>query len=114
MYPFQGFDVVEVWNGLWTLDRPWNADNEAAVAEWGRSLAADIHSGRWRPAIGNSDAHLAIHTTMGGSTSAIQLRPARMPARTASVLSFSASTTVCGMPIWPSWKATLWTIHRSQ
>jgi hypothetical protein len=26
--------VVEVWNGRWTSDRPWNADNEAAVAEW--------------------------------------------------------------------------------
>lgn len=40
-------------------DRPWNADNEAALSEWGRSLAADIHDGRWRPAIGNSDTHLA-------------------------------------------------------
>lgn len=59
MYPFQGFDVVEVWNGLWKSDLPWNADNEAALAEWGRSLAADIHRGRWRPAIGNSDTHLA-------------------------------------------------------
>lgn len=59
MYPFRGFDVVEVWNGLWTSDRPWNADNEAALSEWGRSLAADIHDGRWRPAIGNSDTHLA-------------------------------------------------------
>lgn len=58
MYPFQGFDVVEVWNGLWTSDLPWNADNEAALAEWGRSLAADIHQGRWRPAMGNSDTHL--------------------------------------------------------
>lgn len=58
MYPYQGFDVVEVWNGLWASDRPWNADNEAALAEWGRSLAADIHAGRWRPAMGNSDTHL--------------------------------------------------------
>ncbi|MFG3581933.1 CehA/McbA family metallohydrolase [Micromonospora chersina] len=58
MYPFQGFDVVEVWNGLWSSDLPWNADNEAALAEWGRSLAADIHRGKWRPAIGNSDTHL--------------------------------------------------------
>jgi hypothetical protein len=32
----QGFDAVEVWNGLWTSDRPWNAGNEAALAEWGR------------------------------------------------------------------------------
>jgi hypothetical protein len=58
MYSFQGFDVVEVWNGLWTSDRPWNADNEAALAEWGRSLAADIQTGSWRPAMGNSDTHL--------------------------------------------------------
>lgn len=59
MYPYQSFDAVEVWNGPWASDRPWNADNEAALAEWGRSLAADIHCGRWRPAIGNSDVHLA-------------------------------------------------------
>lgn len=58
MYPYQGFDVVEVWNGLWTSDRPWNADNEAALAEWGRGLAVEIHGGRWRPAMGNSDTHL--------------------------------------------------------
>jgi hypothetical protein len=58
MYQYQGFDAVEVWNGLWASDRPWNADNEAALAEWGRGLAADIHSGRWRPAMGNSDTHL--------------------------------------------------------
>jgi hypothetical protein len=57
MYPFGGFDLVEVWNGLWTSDRPWNADNNAAVAEWGRSLAAGIRAGRWRPAMGNSDTH---------------------------------------------------------
>ncbi|MEU3031242.1 CehA/McbA family metallohydrolase [Streptomyces incarnatus] len=58
MFPFQGFDVVEVWNGLWTSDLPWNADNEAAMAEWGRSLAADLRAGSWRPAMGNSDTHL--------------------------------------------------------
>ena len=58
MYPYQGFDVVEVWNGPWSSDVPWQADNEAALAEWGRSLAADIHQGRWRPAMGNSDTHL--------------------------------------------------------
>ncbi|MGI5127094.1 CehA/McbA family metallohydrolase [Pseudonocardia sp. CA-107938] len=54
-YPFELFDAVEVWNGPWTSDVPWQADNHAAVAEWSRSLAA----GRWRPAVGNSDAHLA-------------------------------------------------------
>ncbi|MCX4850838.1 CehA/McbA family metallohydrolase [Streptomyces sp. NBC_00893] len=59
MYPYRGFDVVEVWNGAWSSDVPWNADNEAALAEWGRGLAADIHRGRWRPAMGNSDTHLA-------------------------------------------------------
>jgi hypothetical protein len=59
MYPYHGFDVVEVWNGLWSSDLPWNADNEAALAEWGRNLAAGIHRGRWRPAMGNSDTHLS-------------------------------------------------------
>lgn len=58
MFPFRGFDVVEVWNGLWTSDQPWNADNEAALAEWGRGLAADLRTGAWRPAMGNSDTHL--------------------------------------------------------
>ena len=59
MYPFRGFDVVEVWNGQWNSDLWWQADNEAALAEWGRGLAADIRRhGRWRPAVGNSDTHL--------------------------------------------------------
>ncbi len=58
MYPFRGFDVVEVWNGLWRSDLPWSADNERALAEWDRSLAHDIDFGRWRPAMGNSDTHL--------------------------------------------------------
>ncbi|MGA4837624.1 CehA/McbA family metallohydrolase [Streptomyces sp. G45] len=58
MYSFQGFDVVEVWNGPWTSDLPWQADNEAALDEWGRSLAADIQTGSWWPAMGNSDTHL--------------------------------------------------------
>jgi len=58
-YAYQGFDAVEVWNGPWTSDVPWQADNEAALAEWARSLAADVPEGRWRPAIGNSDTHLA-------------------------------------------------------
>ncbi len=58
MFPLQSFDAVEVWNGLWNSDRPWNADNEATLAEWGRSLAADIRAGAWRSAVGNSDTHL--------------------------------------------------------
>lgn len=58
MYPLREFDAVEVWNGLWRSDLPWNADNEAALAEWGRGLAAGICAGRWLPAIGSSDTHL--------------------------------------------------------
>jgi len=47
-----------VWNGLWASDLPWNADNEAALAEWSRSLPADVQGGRWRSALGDSDTHL--------------------------------------------------------
>jgi hypothetical protein len=47
-------DAVEVWNGLWASERPRNADNEAALTEWDRGLAADIHCGRWRPATGTA------------------------------------------------------------
>ncbi|GHJ38771.1 hypothetical protein Sm713_43800 [Streptomyces sp. TS71-3] len=57
-YPYEGFDAVEVWNGAWDSEVPWQADNEAALAEWGRALARDVRRGRWRPAIGDSDAHL--------------------------------------------------------
>jgi hypothetical protein len=57
MFPFDGFDAVEVWNGRWTSDLPWNADNESALAAWGHTLAADLHQGPWRPAMGNSDTH---------------------------------------------------------
>jgi len=57
-YPFELFDAVEVWNGQWTSDLPWQADNETALAEWGRGLAGGIATGRWLPAVGNSDAHL--------------------------------------------------------
>jgi hypothetical protein len=56
--PFDEFDAVEVWNGQWSSDLPWNADNGAAVAAWGRALASGVRGGRWLPAIGNSDAHL--------------------------------------------------------
>jgi len=58
MFSYQGFDLVEVWNGQWSSELAWNADNEAALAEWGRGLAAGLHQGSWRPAIGNSDTHL--------------------------------------------------------
>ena len=58
MYSYEDLDVIEVWNGLWTSDRPWNADNEAALATWGRSLAQETHTGHWQPAMGSSDTHL--------------------------------------------------------
>lgn len=50
--PLDGFDLIEVWNGPWHSDVPWQADNEAALATWSRDPAA-------RPAIGSSDIHLA-------------------------------------------------------
>jgi hypothetical protein len=56
-YPYEEFDAVEVWNGLWASDRPWNADNEAGLADWTRSLVGDVPRGAWRPALGNSDTH---------------------------------------------------------
>ncbi|WP_243726545.1 CehA/McbA family metallohydrolase [Actinocrispum wychmicini] len=40
-------DLVEVWNGPWTLD------DEATVIAWDSLLRA----GRWVPAVGNSDSH---------------------------------------------------------
>ena len=58
-YPYSALDVVEVWNGLWTSDLPWQADNETALANWSRNLRAEVLSGSWRPAMGNSDTHLA-------------------------------------------------------
>jgi len=64
-YRYRGFEAVEVWNGLWSSDRPWNADNGTALAEWGRTLVADLGAGvagddgPWRPAVGGSDAHQA-------------------------------------------------------
>ncbi|MFE9422251.1 CehA/McbA family metallohydrolase [Kitasatospora sp. NPDC006697] len=58
LFPMHGFDVVEVWNGLWSSDLPWNADNETALTDWARSLTADVPTGSWRPAMGNSDVHL--------------------------------------------------------
>ena len=42
LHPYQDFDAFEVWNGPWTSEVPWQADNEAALAEWARSLAADV------------------------------------------------------------------------
>jgi hypothetical protein len=56
-YPIADFDLIEVWNGLWSSSRPWNADNEAGLADWAHSLSDDVARGQWRPAIGSSDMH---------------------------------------------------------
>jgi hypothetical protein len=50
-YGYQQADLVEVWNGPWTLD------DEAAVMSWHGMLRAGI----WVPAVGNSDAHHPDH-----------------------------------------------------
>jgi hypothetical protein len=50
-YGYEQADLVEVWNGPWTLD------DEAAVASWHGMLRA----GAWVPAVGNSDAHNPDH-----------------------------------------------------
>lgn len=57
--PLAGFDLVEVWNGPWTSDLLWQADNEAALADWAGNLPDAVRGARWCPAIGSSDAHLA-------------------------------------------------------
>jgi hypothetical protein len=44
-------DAVEVWNG------PWTIDDELSVSTWDGMLVQDARSGRWLPAVGNSDAH---------------------------------------------------------
>lgn len=58
-YPHDGFDAVEVWNGQWTSNLPWQTDNETALNHWANTLITDIPHGRWMPAMGNSDTHLA-------------------------------------------------------
>jgi len=58
-FAYSQFDAVEVWNGQWSSGLAWQADNETAVADWGRRLIADVECGAWLPAVGGSDAHLA-------------------------------------------------------
>jgi predicted metal-dependent phosphoesterase TrpH len=50
-FGYPGLDAIEVWNG------PWTSDDEATVATWDNLLVAEGRSGRWTPAVGNSDAH---------------------------------------------------------
>ncbi|RSM75526.1 phosphoesterase [Kibdelosporangium aridum] len=46
-FGYESADLVEIWNGPWTLD------DEASVIAWDGLLRA----GRWIPAVGNSDSH---------------------------------------------------------
>jgi hypothetical protein len=46
-----GLDAVEVWNG------PWTIDDEVSVSDWDSTLAEGARTGRWLPAVGDSDAH---------------------------------------------------------
>jgi hypothetical protein len=50
-FAYRHADLVEVWNGPWTLD------DEAAVIAWDGLL----RTGTWLPAVGNSDAHNPEH-----------------------------------------------------
>ncbi|MET8680643.1 CehA/McbA family metallohydrolase [Streptomyces sp. NPDC004647] len=57
-FGFGDADAVEVWNG------PFTPDDEVTIAEWDNTLVAAVRghgdsggSGRWLPAMGNSDAH---------------------------------------------------------
>lgn len=50
-FGYAGLDAIEVWNG------PWTADDDAVVAMWDNLLVASGRSGRWLPAVGDSDAH---------------------------------------------------------
>ncbi|MFE5642015.1 CehA/McbA family metallohydrolase [Rhodococcus sp. NPDC056516] len=59
MYPYDGFDAIEVWNGAWDSNLPWQANNEKALAHWASRLVIDVPAGCWMPAIGNSDTHLS-------------------------------------------------------
>jgi hypothetical protein len=97
MYPYDGFDAVEVWNGQWTSDRPWNADNEAALAEWGRSLGADVQRCRWRPAMGTSDTHLEDQM---GTPHTVVLAD-ELSCDAAGVVSFHTDAGRCTESRWP-------------
>lgn len=51
-FGYDDADAIEVWNG------PWTVDDEAAVETWDAQLVTAAHgTGRWLPALGNSDAH---------------------------------------------------------
>ncbi|MBO2454394.1 PHP domain-containing protein [Actinomadura barringtoniae] len=50
-FGYAGMDAVEVWNG------PWDNEDVAVLQDWDNLLAAQARSGRWLPAVGNSDAH---------------------------------------------------------
>lgn len=51
-------ELVEVWNGAWRSDAPWQADNETALTWWAGLLAAAGPDDPVPVAVGSSDAHL--------------------------------------------------------
>lgn len=78
--PLTDFDAIEVWNGQWWSDRPWNADNEAALTLW--------RTHRHLPAIGDSDVHL--HGQIGTPQLVIEA-----PALTAEAVLTAIRTGAC-------------------
>ncbi len=83
-----------MWNGPWSSRLPWQADNDAALADWARSLRRDVGRRRWRPAVAGSDAHLAgqlgVPHTVG---SADGLDPGAILAGLGAGRSWAADTT---------------------
>jgi hypothetical protein len=50
-FGYDGMDAVEVWNG------PWGTDDDVAVQMWNGMLVESARTGKWLPAMGDSDAH---------------------------------------------------------
>jgi hypothetical protein len=88
-YGFEHADLVEVWNG------PWTADDEAAVISWDGLL----RSGRFVPAVGNSDAHNPdqVVALPHNVVLADGLRPARLMAGFAAGRNWIAESTAVGL-----------------
>ena len=50
-FGYDGMDAVEVWGG------PWTNEEEMALQMWNGLLVESARTGKWLPAMGNSDAH---------------------------------------------------------
>jgi hypothetical protein len=99
-------DVVEVWNGPWTLD------DEAALLAWDNLLGSG--PGHWLPAMGNSDSH-ALDDTVGLPQTVVFVDDLSVDAITdglrtgrswiaesaAVTLTFTATTAMTGTPLPP-------------